>query len=370
MDFNGRLGLIQRVCPTYRVPFFEMLGEHCRDGLGLFAGSSRSAENIPQAGAIHGVEWVHAHNIHILQGKLYACCQGGILPWLKAWQPDVLIAEANPRYLSTPSAIRWMHAHDKPVIGWGLGAKPYPGSKPGFVNLSRKRFIKQFDAMITYSQSGAEEYARIGLDPKSIFVAVNAVTPRPTNPPPTRPLTLKEKPKVLFVGRLQARKRIDNLIKACAALPGALQPELWIVGDGPEKVGLEELGQGNVYPASYFTGAKFGYELDGLFDQADLFVLPGTGGLAIQQAMSHALPVIAAEADGTQENLVRPGNGWQIPPADLGQLTHTLEMALRDIPRLRQMGTESFRLVLEEINLESMVNAFMNAIEYALQRAK
>jgi len=369
MNFDGRLGLVQRVCPTYRVPFFEMLGLHCKDGLGLFAGSPRSAENIPQAESIKGVKWEHAHNIHILHDKLYACWQMGILSWLKAWQPDVLIAEANPRYLSTPSAIRWMHAHDKPVIGWGLGAKPYPGSKPGFFNLSRKRFLQQFDAMITYSQSGSEEYARIGLDPKSIFVAVNAVTPRPTTPPPTRPLTVKTNPKVLFVGRLQVRKRIDHLIKACAGLPVGLQPELWVVGDGPEKVVLEELAK-EVYPATHFTGAKFGSELDILFDQADLFVLPGTGGLAIQQAMSHALPVIAAEADGTQENLVRPGNGWQIPPADLAQLTHTLEIALSDIPLLRQMGAESFRLVSEDVNLESMVDAFMNAIDYARQRKK
>ena len=369
MDFNGRLGLVQRVCPTYRVPFFEMLGLHCRDGLSLFAGNPRSTESIPQAGSINGVEWVHAQNIHIFQGKLYACWQGGILPWLKAWQPDVLIAEANPRYLSTPSAIRWMHAHDKPVIGWGLGAKPYPGSKPGVLNLSRKRFLQQFYAMITYSQSGAAEYARIGLDPKSIFVAVNAVTPRPTHPAPLRPAEFQAKPKVLFVGRLQARKRIDNLIKACAALPLDLQPDLWVVGDGPEKVALEELAR-EVYPATHFTGAKFGADLDALFDQADLFVLPGTGGLAIQQAMSHALPVIAAEADGTQENLVRPGNGWQIPPGNLAQLTHTLEIALSDIPRLRQMGAESFRLVSEEVNLESMVDAFMNAINYARQSVK
>jgi glycosyltransferase involved in cell wall biosynthesis len=369
MDFKGRLGLVQRVCPTYRVPFFEMLGGHCKEGLCLFAGSPRSAENIPQAGSINDVEWVHAHNIHMLQGKLYACWQGGILSWLKDWQPDVLIVEANPRYLSTPSAIRWMHAHQKPVIGWGLGAKPYPGAKPGFLTLSRKRFLQHFDAMITYSQSGAEEYARIGLDLKSIFVAVNAVTPRPTNPPPIRSNELQAKPKVLFVGRLQARKRVDHLIKACAALPVGLQPDLWVVGDGPEKVTLEELAK-KVYPATHFTGAKFGADLDLLFDQADLFVLPGTGGLAIQQAMSHALPVIAAEADGTQENLLRPVNGWQIPPADLPQLTHTLEIALSDIPRLRQMGAESFRLVSEEINLESMVDAFMHAIDYARQRRK
>ena len=42
------------------------------------------------------------------------------------------------------------------------------------------------------------------------------------------------------------------------------------------------------------------------FAGADLFVLPGTGGLAVQEAMSYALPVIVAKGDGTQEDLVRP----------------------------------------------------------------
>jgi len=369
MKFEGRLGLVQRVCPTYRAPFFEMLGRHCLGGLSLFAGSPRPAENIPQAGSINGVEWVHAQNIHFLQGKLYACWQGGILAWLKDWQPDVLIVEANPRYLSTPSAIRWMHVQDKPVIGWGLGAKPAPGGIAKFSNRARQRFLQQFDAMITYSQAGADEYARIGLDPQSIFVAVNAVTPRPTQPAPIRYAELQGKPKVLFVGRLQARKRIDNLINACAALPVDIQPDLWVVGDGPERISLEKLAK-EIFPNTHFTGTIFGAELDVWFEQADLFVLPGTGGLAIQQAMSHALPIIAAEADGTQENLVKPGNGWQIPPGNLAQLTHTLEIALSDITRLRQMGAESFRLVSEEINLESMEGAFMNAINYARQRTK
>jgi glycosyltransferase involved in cell wall biosynthesis len=39
---------------------------------------------------------------------------------------------------------------------------------------------------------------------------------------------------VLYVGRLQARKRLDDLIRACAALR-SLQPKLVIVGDGPER---------------------------------------------------------------------------------------------------------------------------------------
>ena len=111
---------------------------------------------------------------------------------------------------------------------------------------------------------------------------------------------------ILFVGRLQARKRVDALMRVCAALPENEQPELWIVGDGPERATLEALAE-TMYPRARFYGAVHGPDLAPLFARADLFVLPGTGGLAVQEAMSYALPVIVAEADGTQSNLVRAG---------------------------------------------------------------
>ena len=36
-----RLGLVQRVLPSYRVPFFDALARACAGGLGLFAGQPR-----------------------------------------------------------------------------------------------------------------------------------------------------------------------------------------------------------------------------------------------------------------------------------------------------------------------------------------
>ena len=138
-------------------------------------------------------------------------------------------------------------------------------------------------------------------------------------------------------------------------------PRLVIVGDGPERGKLETLA-GQVYPSAQFVGAKHGEELKPYFAGADLFVLPGTGGLAVQQAMSHRLPVIVAKGDGTQDDLVRPGNGWQIPPEDYNALVATMREALSDVKRLRKMGAESYRIVSQEINLEKMVEAFVRAL--------
>lgn len=366
--YSGKVGLMQRVLPSYRVPFFEALGRVCSGGLGLFAGQPRPSESILPAHNLKGVQLTPAHNINFLRGRFYFSWQTGLLTWLKAWQPDTLIVEANPRYLSTPRALHWMHAQGKPVIGWGLGAPVHHGALAALSTASRSRFLKQFDALITYSQSGAKEYETLGIPAESIFIAVNAVTARPKQAMPKRSHNFTGKPRVLFVGRLQARKRIDNLLRACAALPSALQPDLLIIGEGPTKSELETLAR-EIYPPAQFLGAKYGQDLSTYFEKADLFVLPGTGGLAVQQAMSYGLPVIVAEADGTQDDLVRPQNGWQIPPQDVRALQHILQEALSDVSLLRRMGTASYRIVSEEINLENMVMVFLKAIHYVSSQA-
>jgi glycosyltransferase involved in cell wall biosynthesis len=137
---------------------------------------------------------------------------------------------------------------------------------------------------------------------------------------------------------------------------------LVIVGEGPEREKLEVLAK-EIYPSAKFIGARHGGELKPYFAEADLFVLPGTGGLAVQEAMSYGLPVIVAQGDGTQEDLVRRENGWQIPPDDFEALLSTMKDALSDVARLRRMGEESYRIVKEEINIEKMVEVFVQALK-------
>lgn len=214
--------------------------------------------------------------------------------------------------------------------------------------------------MIAYSQRGADEYARQGFPLDYLFVAHNSVSPSPTWQMPERPETFGEQPCILFVGRLQARKNVDLLLGACAEIQNI---RLVIVGDGPEREALEMLA-GEIYPSAEFAGAKHGAELKPYFAEADLFVLPGTGGLAVQEAMSYGLPVIVAQGDGTQDDLVREGNGWQIPPAarDFDALVAAMKDALSDTARLRRMGEESYRIVKEEINIETMAETFVTAL--------
>jgi glycosyltransferase involved in cell wall biosynthesis len=355
--FDGKLGLQQRVLPVYRAPFFDALAGACEGGLSVFAGQPRPEESIATTTTLSVARYTPAHNMHLLRGPIYLCYQRGLIDWLSDWNPQALIVEANPRYLSTPAAVSWMHRRGRPVLGWGLGA-PTAG---GFRASLRLSFLRQFDALLTYSRRGADEYTALGFPADKIFVAPNAAAARPSQPMPERQDRFDGRPNILFVGRLQARKRVDDLFRACAALNDAIQPRLVIVGDGPERPALEVLAK-QFYPRAEFPGALHGPELAPYFSTADLFVLPGTGGLAVQEAMSYGLPIIMGQGDGTNDDLVREGNGWQVPPGDLSALTEALRIALSDVSRLRQMGAESYRIVAEEINLEKMVGAFIEAL--------
>ena len=359
MRFPGKLALQQRVLPVYRAPFFDLLASACEQGMSLFTGLPRPAEGITVAKQLQITDYKLGENIHLFNGGFYLCYQRGLINWIESWNPDALIAEANPRYLSTASAVKWMHGRNKPVIGWGLGSPPLSGPLAEFRQTRRLLFLRQFDALISYSQRGADEYAQLGFPREKIFVAHNSVSPAPSSPLPSRYLTFDIRPVILFVGRLQARKRVDLLLRACSQLES--KPRLIVVGDGPEGASLESLAR-HIYPSAEFIGARHGAELKPYFTEADLFVLPGTGGLAVQEAMSYGLPVIVAQGDGTQDDLVRKENGWQIPPDDFYSLLLTIKDALSDVARLRKMGEESYRIVVEEINIEKMVEVFVMAL--------
>lgn len=364
--YSGRAGIQQRVLPAYRAPFYDALAEACLGGLSVFAGQALPEERIQTTDRLETARYTPAQNRNIfpIRSPFYQCYQENILEWLEEWQPDVLIVEANARYPSTRLAVEWMHRRSRPVLGWGLGEPAPKGRLAHLRRRERVRFLHSLDGMIAYSQRGAQEYQALGFAPQQVFIAPNAATRRPQGLPSERPQQFDGAPVALFVGRLQKRKRIDSLLQACAALPEALRPRLWIVGDGPERAELEAVAH-RYYPAAAFLGDRRGADLDGIFNRADLFVLPGTGGLAVQQAMAHGLPVIVAEGDGTQDDLVTPETGWRLPPGDQPALQRALQEALADAARLRRMGAEAFRMVQDGVNIESMAQAFVRALRSA-----
>ena len=353
--YPGRVALQQRVLPDYRAAFVDALARRCDGGLEVCAGEPRAGEGILPAPPLAVARLTRAGNVHLFGGRLLLVWQTGLFGWLESCQPQVLVLEANARYLSSRRAVRWMHARRRPVVGWGLGV----GARRGLGDTLRRVWLQGFDALIAYSTLGAAQYRTLGFPAERVFVAPNAAVAAPDRMP-VRPPTAGRPHRLLFVGRLQPRKRLDLLLDACAALTP--RPELTIVGDGPDAERLQALAKA-CCPQARFLGDLRGTALDSAFEQADLFVLPGTGGLALQQALAAGLPVIAAEGDGSQQDMVTSANGWRVRPGEKGDLLQVLRRALElDQAALRGMGEASFQLARTHFNVESMTSAFIEAL--------
>lgn len=355
---------MQRVLPPYRAGLFDALAGRCQGGMSVLAGQPAPWEEFETTDRLEAATLARARNRHALQGPLAVWWQEGLTRWLESWDPDALVLEANPRCLSTGPAVRWMRARRRPVLGWGLGMGGVSGRLESLRRRRRRRFVNRFDGMLAYSTLGASQYRSAGLADDQVFVCKNAVAPRPAFPPPPRPAAFRGRPTVLYVGRLVAHKRTDDLIRACALVARdapELAPELRIVGSGPSGDGLAALAR-EVYPSTRLPGAAEGAALAAEFARADLFVLPGPGGLAVQEAMSHGLPVIVGEGDGTQQDLVGASNGWHVGGTGPAELAGIIGAALADVERLRRMGEASYEIVAREINSERLVDAIVHAL--------
>jgi glycosyltransferase involved in cell wall biosynthesis len=359
--FDGKVGILQRVLPNYRIPFFDTLSQRVTGGVTVFTGSPKKSEGIHAEKTLQVAKYWKAKNIHLLSAPFYVCIQIGWRRWLEETQPEILIVEANPRYPNTKKVIEWMHKRNRLVLGWGLGAPIVSGKFSNIRVARRRKFLSLLDGIISYSSEGANQYKQFGFPDNRVFISPNSVAPKPIGDSPIRNREKGYSVNIIFLGRLQQRKRIDLLLSACKRLPEGLQPNLTIVGDGPAKQELEALAKSE-YPKAKFVGNQEGDSLNEFLQQSDLFVMPGTGGLAIQQAMATGLPVIVAEGDGTQNDLVRAGNGWLIKPNDLNALVKALENAILNKDKLLEMGKQSFLIARNEINVEAMANKFIKAL--------
>lgn len=158
-------------------------------------------------------------------------------------------------------------------------------------------------------------------------------------------------PKILYVGRMDQEKRVDELIRAFAALPAGLPASLELVGDGPERPGwtalADELG---VADRVRFHGFVPEDDLVAAYARASVFCMPGIAelqSLVTLEAMAAGNPVIAADAMALP-HLVRPGrNGWLFQPGNVGELATHLTTLLGNPALREQMGAASRELVGE-----------------------
>lgn len=120
-----------------------------------------------------------------------------------------------------------------------------------------------------------------------------------------------------YIGRLDAGKRLDTLVRAFHLLPMD-RKHLCVVGEGPERGKLEQLAASLIRPDQY---AFLGFRDDrmALLKSFDLFVLPSEReGIprCLMEAMSAGVASIATDIPGCRELIDGDSTGLLFRPGD------------------------------------------------------
>lgn len=123
---------------------------------------------------------------------------------------------------------------------------------------------------------------------------------------------------LLCVAMFRPGKNQRTLIETAAALPGELDWQLWLVGDGAELPACENyVAAHHLEPRVKFIG--FVTEPSACYAAADVAVHASSSEALsnfIIEAQAHGLPAIVFQAQGMEECFQPNETGWAIPPND------------------------------------------------------
>jgi glycosyltransferase involved in cell wall biosynthesis len=192
-----------------------------------------------------------------------------------------------------------------------------------------KLAVRSADAVIVLNRRvGAEIEALRPREP--VLVLPNGVDTTLFRPPLDgerealrRELGWDETPRVLFVGRLVAKKGIDTALAATAASEGRFR--LVVAGPGP----LQPQG----LPGVDVLGPIPSERVAELYRAADAMLLPSRGEgfpVAVQEAMTSGLPVVMSDDPGYLSHLDGAGLGVRFVPAAPDVIAAELQSLLSD----------------------------------------
>jgi teichuronic acid biosynthesis glycosyltransferase TuaC len=213
----------------------------------------------------------------------------------------------------------------------------------------------------TWAERRCEQIARAPLATRVVHLGADL----PELPPERR-----ERPTVVTLAHLVARKRHSVVLHALAELRPSLELDYLVIGDGPGREPLErlaaELGlQGSV---TFAGQLEHGRALDEL-RRCHLFAMPGVEepfGVAFVEAMAAGLPAIGTRGEGGPEDIAAAGEGMLlVPPDDHNALARAIAGAFER--GTEELGRAARATIERNFTWERCGRATVEAYESALR---
>lgn len=365
--------IVQRILPHYRLPFFRLLSKSNPDiNIQVYHG-----DFIASTQNLSGFESQYFKNYSFSILGFSFVFQPALMMNVINKSPDLLIIEGTYGVLTNALLLIFRKILHLPTIYWTAGwdNPAITGRRIKIKNLFINFLLHLCDGAIVYGSSALEYLTNHGLSEAKIQIAQNTIDVETIIKEQLvwkqRGNEIRQRLKIIdhdllvYTGHLAPIKRVDVLLKAYHLL--RLRREnlgLLIVGNDQAVGGLKQYIEVNHVPDVFFIGEVI-EGVEAYFAAGDIFVMPGTGGLALNQAMAFGLPVIATVADGTQFDLIDPGmNGFIVPVDDVDALARSIDEILLSRDRRESMGKKSLEIIQERATLRNMVDQYSKAIQF------
>lgn len=386
-DRKIKVAVMYAVLYRFRMPIFRRISANPALNVKIFTSTGIARTKLENSKDLEGIDsqtmWTYAREVVSTNRKVPLIINPTLVIHLFKFRPDVLLIQGGmvPNNLLT---LLYAKLTGTPIVWWSLGrvsGRNFKGLSALYQRLNQW-IERKATCYAGYSSESVNYFLQQGYEVERCFNLVNVVDTELVKnqialvkdrvEPLRQSLGLEGKQVILFVGSVVETKRLDVLIRAYSRCPSLMQDTvLLVVGDGPDlarsKALTSELG---MQDSIVFTGSVY----DGVaayFQLGDIMVLPGTGGLAISESMTHGLPVICSIGDGVEKDLIDEGiNGYIVEPGNVDELASRLEEICSDQSKLKKMGLASREIIDNRANIAGYINEMLSAISYSIESKK
>ena len=313
----------------------------------------------------------------------WGLCNPSLTARVQQYCPDAVLL-MNYNYAALYRFLGQWNRHKSPLLFRGDSHRLV--YRPDLKAWARRQFISQvyhrFAAYLYVGKANHEYFRYHGVPPEKLFFAPHAVDNdrffTQADLATQQAVIWKQElgipadhAVILFAGKFEIKKRPLDLLRAF--LQANLdRVALLFVGSGSLEADLKSEAAGQ--PQIYFAPFQNQSLMPRTYAIADLVVLPSHGsgetwGLAMNEAMCLARPVVVSTHVGCAQDLVHPyQNGLIFPASDVSALTHSLQEAFSDRQRLLRWGEES-RKIISNYSYDRSTQGLMLALECACKAA-
>jgi len=258
-----------------------------------------------------------------------------------------------------------------PFVCWTHGEELPVAASSRELTWLMKRVHRRSAAIFANSENTARLLAGVGVPASKIHVVypgvdANRFTPRARDSELRESLSPHGELVLLSVGRLQARKGHDLVLRALAQLGSAAHVRFVAIGDGPDRSRLQMLtAELGLSDRVVFKGAVPPAELPAYYASADVFVQPNRVegsdfegfGIVFLEAAASGLATIGGRSGGVPEAVADGVTGMLVDGTDAAELATTIRLLGASPELCARLGATGRTRVLRDFTWERAADA-------------